>query len=247
MKKINESALHRIIKKIISENETNEQLYGKASSSIDKLKQKNPSGINLTKTLSATGSGAFKNGQSEINTNNEGIKVIIGTISSQNQTCGGPVTVVVNGSASAVGSPTYDNKGLANKRMLSLINYIKSLSYKNVTVTPGSATVGKSTVKNSPESEKEQKVTATITCKGKMNVPIVGVQGDNTNVYNPKFEKVNPLDPKPKPTPGPGPIKLKRVCVKIPESLVKKYTTKVSEFKKENNLGEIPFGIYDVK
>ena len=40
---------------------------------------------------------------------------------------------------------------------------------------------------------------------------------------------------------------MKRVCVKIPDNLVEKYRLKVREFRKENGLGDIPFGIYDVK
>ena len=249
MKKINESELHRIIKNIIYENETNEQIYGKASSSIDKLKLKNPDGVKISKKVTSSGSETFKNGQYEINANSNGIKQLVSTITSTIQKCkkSSPITVVVNGSASAVGSPTFDNKALATKRMWSFFNYVKGLSLPNVTVKGGVANVGTSTVRNSAASEKEQYVTATINCDGEQIVPIVGVEGDNSNVYNPNYDKVNPLDPKPKPTPGPGPIKLKRVCVKIPESLVKKYTTKVNEFKKENNLGEIPFGIYDVK
>ena len=245
MKQHTEQELRKIIKKIITENSVNEALGGgNDMSSIDRLKSRYPNGFQVPSTITASGSNTFKNGVYEINTNSPSIKEIVSTVSGLVKNCGGPVTVIVNGSASAVGnSQGYDNKGLATQRRDALMKYLKGLNLSNVTFTAGAATVGKATVKDSPQAEKEQNVSATISCKGKMNATVTGVQGDNTNVeinqYNKKGPKVDPeiLDTT---------VKYKRVCVKIPAGMVKEFQVKIREFKQEKGLSTIPFGVYDI-
>ena len=155
----------------------------------------------------------------------------------------GNVKVIVNGGASAVGSSSgYNNKSLATRRRDNLIKLIKDNSQSlRLIVTPGATVVGKSTVKDSAASTKEQYVSASISGDKTMNIPIKAEKGDNTNVYFPKIEKIvdKKLIKKKR--------KIKRVCVQIPEQYLDKFKQKVREFKRENSLGEIPYGVYDVK
>ena len=104
----------------------------------------------------------------------------------------GNVKVIVNGGASAVGSSSgYNNKSLATRRRDNLIKVIKDNSQSlRLIVTPGATVVGKSTVKDSAASTKEQYVSASISGDKTMNIPIKAEKGDNTNVYLPKIEKI---------------------------------------------------------
>lgn len=224
-------------------------------SSIDKLKAKYPNGINTT--MSSTGSSTFANGIDTINPNNPNVRNIVNTILAAcgltNGFCTKNVTVTVGGGASAVGEAQgYDNQALAKRRRDNFINYLNGLDpivagtsgKKFVTIVAGATKVGKATVKDSAAAQAEQYVSATI--KSAMNVDVTGQVGDNTNtaIVNYDGKGPKPFDPT-DPTPKTG--KLKRVCVKIPENLVDAYRLKVREFKKEQGLGDIPFGIYDVK
>ena len=219
-------------------------------SSIDRMKAKYPNGIDVPTTISAKGSGVFSNGIDIINKNDPKIKEILQTISDLLNYYEGKVTVIVNGGASAVGSTTgYDNKSLAKRRRDNLISFIKS-NIKNqsrLEIIPGNTTVGKATVKDSPEAKKEQFVSAQISGEGKLNVPIDGVQGDNTNVELPfrNLPKIGDGDKDIIPVPSKG--KMKRVCVQIPEAYLDEFRLKVREFKNENFLDNIPYGVYDVK
>lgn len=217
-------------------------------SSIDKLKAKYPNGIDAN--MSSKGGSTFANGIDTINGNNQNIRNIVNSIlagcSYSNGKCSKKVNVSVGGGASAVGSASgYDNQGLAKRRRDNFINYLSGIDAitknKNfINIGAGNTKVGKATVKNSPEAEKEQYVSAII--KSSVNVPIKGVEGDNTNVAVQQYPKndIKKFDPD-------VTVKnYKRVCVKIPAGLVEQYKVKIREFKNEMGLDKVPFGVYDI-
>ena len=220
-----------------------ESIIGQDSSSEDRLKKRYPNGFDLPFTVTSYGNSTFSNGVDIINKNDPKIKEILLTISDLLKVTKGNVKVIVNGGASAVGSSSgYNNKSLATRRRDNLIKLIKDNSQSlRLIVTPGATVVGKSTVKDSAASTKEQYVSASISGDKTMNIPIKAEKGDNTNVYLPKIEKIvdKKLIKKKR--------KIKRVCVQIPEQYLDKFKQKVREFKRENSLGEIPYGVYDVK
>ena len=220
-----------------------ESIIGQDSSSEDRLKKRYPNGFDLPFTVTSYGNSTFSNGVDIINKNDPKIKEILLTISDLLKVTKGNVKVIVNGGASAVGSSSgYNNKSLATRRRDNLIKLIKDNSQSlRLIVTPGATVVGKSTVKDSAASTKEQYVSASISGDKTMNIPIKAEKGDNTNVYFPKIEKIvdKKLIKKKR--------KIKRVCVQIPEQYLDKFKQKVREFKRENSLGEIPYGVYDVK
>ena len=220
-----------------------ESIIGQDSSSEDRLKKRYPNGFDLPFTVTSYGNSTFSNGVDIINKNDPKIKEILLTISDLLKVTKGNVKVIVNGGASAVGSSSgYNNKSLATRRRDNLIKLIKdNLQSLRLIVTPGATVVGKSTVKDSAASTKEQYVSASISGDKTMNIPIKAEKGDNTNVYFPKIEKIvdKKLIKKKR--------KIKRVCVQIPEQYLDKFKQKVREFKRENSLGEIPYGVYDVK
>jgi hypothetical protein len=220
-----------------------EALGGQDSSSEERMKQKYPNGFDLPYTVTSYGNSTFSNGVDIINKNDPKIKEILLTISDLLKVTKGDVKVIVNGSASAVGgSSGYNNKSLATRRRDNLIKLIKDNTQSlRLIVTPGATVVGKSTVKDSAASTKEQYVSASISGQKIMNVPIKAEKGDNTNTYIPKIEKIvdKKLIKKKR--------KIKRVCVQIPEQYLDKFKQKVREFKRENSLGDIPYGVYDVK
>lgn len=219
-------------------------------SSIDKLKIKYPNGFPLL-TVTSSGTSTFKNGIDTINGQNPGVKNILNTILAgcnfTNIKCSRKVTVTISGGASAVGnSKGYDNKSLAARRRDNFISFLKRLDVISINrdfidIVAGGTKVGKATVKDSPEAEKEQYVSAAISTK--KDIPLKGVEGDNTNVSNQIYDK-NKFNKKTKLIKG---GKTKRVCVQIPDYLVDKFQLKVREFRKEQGLGSIPYGVYDIK
>ena len=221
-----------------------EALGGQDSSSEERMKQKYPNGFDIPYNVTSYGNSTFSNGVDIINKNDPKIKEILLTISDLLKVTKGDVKVIVNGSASAVGSSSgYNNKSLATRRRDNLIKLIKDNSQSiRLIVTPGATVVGKSTVKDSAASTKEQYVSASISGQKIMTVPIKAEKGDNTNIYRrdpgPKIVDKKLIKKK---------RKIKRVCVQIPEQYLNKFKEKVREFKRENSLGEIPYGVYDVK
>ena len=80
--------------------------------------------------------------------------------------------IKVQGGASAVGTPGYDNKALADRRSANMINYLtQAINYRlqndfgnldtRYVITQAPSVVGKATVKDSPEAKKEQFVKVT--------------------------------------------------------------------------------------
>lgn len=219
---------------------------------VTKMMSQYPNGIKTT--MKSTGQATFANGIDTINGNNPEIKRIFNTILAackvgKNLVCTEKVDVVIGGGASAVGNAQgYDNKALATRRRDNFINWLNTrdaimMNKQFIIIKQGPTAVGKATVKDSAAAQAEQYVSASIDSVVYINP--TAQKGDNTNAGQPNYKQgpefTNPLDL----TRKQG--KLKRVCVKIPENLVDAYRAKVREFKQEQKLGDIPFGIYDVK
>lgn len=167
-----------------------------------------------------------------------------------NRNIRGPLNVFVTGGASAVGSSSgYDNTALAERRASKLIAQIRkdipnvNTKFKFVTKPP---VIGKATKLNSPEAMAEQFVKVDFDYN-EMQVAKQSIESDNTTVapYIPGVPDLKRDDDDDYLVPRP--VKLKRVCIKIPENLVGQYKQKVTEFKKEHGLKSIPYGVYDVK
>ena len=161
----------------------------------------------------------------------------------------GPINVTVTGGASAVGSDRgFDNQKLANNRAIKMVDQLKKdipgidkkVSFKIV------GKVGKATILNSDAAYKEQYVNVSFSTGQYADIRQT-IETDNTAV-NPFVRGIGTDKDKKEdkdiiPTPS---NKTKRVCVKIPERLVEQFRLVVREFKSDYNLGDIPFGIYDV-
>jgi hypothetical protein len=163
----------------------------------------------------------------------------------------GPVNVIVTGGASAVGNNSgYDNKSLAksraNKLVKQLTKDIPNITNKIKFTTNG--VVGKSTKLNSPEAYSEQFVKVNFDVN-EINDIKQSIELDNLTVDpfvsgNSK-KNGNELDFTPIPNKK---LKMKRVCVQIPEKYVDEFRLKVREFKNSHSdIGSIPFGVSDIK
>ena len=240
--KLTEGQIDRMMKRLVSEQK---KQYGVTDNKAAGAYQQSS-----TQDYKATGSDLFKSGQDQIDTNHSKIIDLVLKLKDAALKSGGMnVTATVNGGASntkwgndPAGSTkaVTKNKELATKRRDNLIKYLKS-QVPNVNFVPGYAVVGKV---DSNNLENDQFVSINIDGKGVLSVS--NVDRDNTSTQYNIYDKKNVTGGggKPKPTPG---VKMKRVAIKIPANLVDKYRLKVREFSKEQNLGDIPFGIYDVK
>lgn len=217
--KITESQLNNIVRKIISEE----------TPGVDKF-QKGQYQKYDTQTYKATGSNLFKNGQFEIDPNNPEIIKLLNLVNEAGakSKLGGNFTVTVNGGASNTswggndaGSPeaVKKNKELAQKRIDSLIKFLKSkvTSGAFTNYFSGTATIGKL---NPKDPEKDQFVSVSIVgggYDGKINV-----DRDNTSIqYNLYDKKQNKIGGG-----GGGSVETEsRVCTKVP-------TKHVSDLKK---------------
>ncbi len=175
-------------------NEINEHLGGKDISSIDRMKNKYPKGIEIPKEIKATGSGNFSIGVDSLDPESKKFMEIVEIINDLLQNSKGDVKVKVSAGASGVGQGRYDNQGLAERRRDNTIEALKKYPFidsKRIVFIPGKATVGKATVKGSKEADAEQFIIVEVSGTGSLNVPVTGVQGDNTNVYRPELFKFN--------------------------------------------------------
>lgn len=163
-----------------------------------------------------------------------------------------PIVTVTGGASAAKVSASYDNNALALRRANNLVAQLKRDIpgiEKKVTFNVKGVVDAKATVVNSDMAYKAQFVKVSFQADV-INDVRQYIESDNTTV-DPFVRGYKDID-----RGGGGkddddiiPIpsgKLKRICVKIPERLVNKYRLKVREFKSENGLGDIPFGIYDV-
>lgn len=222
---------------------------GRDMSSIDRMKENYPRGIEIPKEVKATGSGNFKIGIDSLDKSSKKFTEIVQLINDLLLNTKGTVKVVVDGGASGVGPRGFNNQGLAERRRDKTIEDLSNYSFTNkgrIQFIKGKATVGKATVKNSPEAEAEQYVIVSVSGTGSINAPIVGVQGDNTNVYRPELFR-NDLIKKNVIDDDLFNIKLKRVCVQIPEQYVEDFKKSVWKFKNEQGLTNLPLGVYDIQ
>jgi hypothetical protein len=227
---------------------TFESITGQDTSSIDRMKAKYPNGVDIPKEVKATGSGNFKIGVDSLDQASKKFTEIVQLINDLLLNTNGTVKVVVDSGASAVGSKGFDNQGLAERRRDKTIEDLNNYPFvdkKRIQFIKGKATVGKATIKNSPEAEAEQFVTVSISGTGSINVAIAGVQGDNTNVYRPELFKAdlikkNIIDD------DLINIKIKRVCVQMPEQYVEDFKKAVWKFKQDQSITNLPLGVYDI-
>lgn len=223
--------------------EINEHLGGRDTSSIDRMKAKYPKGIEIPRSITAKGTGAFEIGVDSLDPKSKKFLDIVQLINDLLQNSKGTVNVTVSAGASAVGQGRYDNQGLAERRRDNTIKALKNYPFidpSRIKFNAGKAIVGKSTVKDSKEAEAEQFVSVDVSGTGSLNVPVTGVEGDNTNVYRPELFK-NSLDKDDN-----IPVDIKRICIQLPKPYVEKFVKMLGEFRKENNFKTIPYGIYDI-
>jgi hypothetical protein len=229
---------------------TFESITGQDMSSIDRMKAKYPNGIEIPKEIKATGSGNFKIGIDSLDQASKKFTEIVQLINDLLLNTKGTVKVVVDAGASAVGPKGFDNQGLAERRRDKTIEDLSNYPFsdkKRIQFIKGKATVGKATVKNSPEAEAEQYVIVSVSGTGSINAPITGVQGDNTNVYRPELFKTDLIKKNIIDDDDLFNIKLKRVCVQIPEQYVEDFKKSVWKFKNEKGLTNLPLGVYDIE
>lgn len=158
------------------------------------------------------GAGLFLNGVDKIDKSSQEYLKGVAEIEKVYNRKGDNFDIVVIGGASAVGSPTYDNKGLARRRAQNFINSVQG-RFPNIKFTI-STEVGKATVKNSPEANAEQFVKLNFTelsLKSNINPAI-----DNTAAV---FQNIKPIVKKVK-APIPTEDKV-TVCFEIPTSRLK--------------------------
>ena len=158
------------------------------------------------------GAGLFLNGVDKIDKSSQEYQTGLKKIEQVSKQKGGNFEVTVVGGASAVGSPSYDNKGLATRRAQNFINSVQG-NFPNVKFTI-STKVGKATTKNSPEANAEQFVKLNFidsSLKSSISPAI-----DNTAAV---FQNIKPIVKKVK---APNPTEEKvTVCFEIPTSRLK--------------------------
>jgi len=158
------------------------------------------------------GAGLFLNGVDKIDKSSQEYQTGLKKIEGVSKQKSGNFEVTVVGGASAVGSPSYDNEGLARRRAQNFINSVQG-NFPNVKFTI-STKVGKATTKNSPEANAEQFVKLNfIDSSLKSNIsPAI----DNTAAV---FQNIKPIVKKVK---APNPTEEKvTVCFEIPTSRLK--------------------------
>ena len=77
--------------------------------------------------------------------------------------------------------------------------------------------------------------------------PLKGFNLDNTNVYRPELFKTDLIKKNIIDDDDLFNIKLKRVCVQIPEQYVEDFKKSVWKFKNEKGLTNLPLGVYDIE
>ena len=157
----------------------------------------------------------------------------------------GPIYVTVEGGASSVGSDRgFDNNALAKSRANKLINQltkdVPNIGKKIKFSVNGN--VGNATKLNSPEAYKQQYVKVFFETDEINNIK-QSIELDNLTVdpYS-GGKRIN------NPNLSSYKLKMKRVCLQIPEKYVDEFRVKVKEFKNSRlDIGSIPFGVTDIK
>ena len=200
-----------------------------------------------TKKLIHFGKDKMKTGSDEVDTNSFEYKGLVtklkNSLTDPAIKTGTPLTII--GGASKVGSSSgYDNKTLAKRRADKFITKLKldvpGIEKKFTISSLG--LVGNATKLNSPEAYKEQFVNVSFT-EPSTAMQKVSYAVDNTVGYTttdlPHIKKDGGEDF--------GPTKMKRVCVQIPETYLDEYLQMIKEFKTENSLPKVKYGVYDIK
>lgn len=222
--KLTESELIKIIQKTISEQQlgylTQKEKDQKYGSSIGGGRKMGT--ITLMRPITMD-SSLFSNGVDKIDTNSSTYQSGIDSIkrATQKIAAGSTLNVNVVGGASAVGSAQgYDNNALAQRRAQNFVNLAKRLFPEGVNFTIKTQ-VGKATVKNSPEANREQFVRLEFTEPG-ATFDRMGPAVDNTQLVmtNAVKRALNQI-PVPK---DDEKIELKkqkmiRMCIEVPENL----------------------------
>jgi hypothetical protein len=225
-------------------------MTGMDMSSIDRMKMKFPKGIEVPKTITASGSSNFETGVDSLDPKSSKFLEIVQLINDLLQNTKGSVNVTVSGGASAVGKGNYDNQALADRRRDKTIDTLKKYPFidvKRVKFIKGDTVVGTSTKKGSKEAEKEQFVKVAVSGTGSINDPIKGVEGDNTNVYRPDIFNFERSKKGGKDTwDWEKHTEIKRVCVQVPANHINEFKALVKEFSKSKGI-YIPTGVYDIK
>ena len=242
--KLTESDLTRIIKKVINE----DNVQGGGTDAMGRgtgyhretLTNNIKSSFNFGKDKMKTGSDLVDVTSSEYN------KLLLQLQSIfKSSKIRGPIYVTVEGGASSVGSSRgFDNTALAksraNKLITQLIKDIPNIGKKIKFSVKG--TVGDATKLNSPEAYKEQYVKVFFDTN-EINSIKQSIELDNltVNPYTSGKGNNNSKLPLIK-------LKMKRVCLQIPEKYVDEFRVKVREFKNGHlDIGSIPFGVTDIK
>jgi hypothetical protein len=192
------------------------------------------------------GKDKMKTGSDVVDTTTKEYKDMVSKFKSSlsNPEVKGIINVEVLGGASAAKvSSSYDNKALAKRRADNLITQIKKdvpgveRKFKFTSLGMVDQTATKV---NSPEAYKAQFVKVSFSQPSSQSVK-VPTEVDNTAVNIPKIypplKNGNDFTTQ----------KIKRVCVQIPEEYLDEYLDKIKEFKLENSLPKVKYGVYDIK
>ena len=178
--KVTENELKQIVIQVIKESIEMGEALGDANTNARPSTQ-----TGKFKTIEL-GSNLFKLGSDKINTNSNEFKRAKLIISKSNSK-----EVILQGGASSVGGPNYDNKGLANRRAE---NFKRALNDSGINV-PMRVTQGVVTPNtdkpNSPEANKAQFVRFTINQSNIEDTRAI----DNTAVQNPRITDVKAIKP----------------------------------------------------
>jgi hypothetical protein len=214
--KLTEEQIKNILDTIINEDKGTGPWFG-AGPGPGQLKK-----TTVSKSVVMDGS-LFANGVDRIDQNSPAFKSGINAIKNALLKTKN-LTVNVEGGASAVGK-NYDNKSLAQRRSTNFINAIKS-QFPGVKFTT-STKVGMSTVKDSPQAQKEQYVKLSFTTTEEEKYVTQAI--DNTTAArNPNF---NPKDKNPVTTSNPY-----IVCFEVGGSMVDSVVKTVSSIKGVSNV-----------
>ena len=203
-RKLNESDLNRLAKKVVNEQQGEGKFTGGGMGPGKFERKIKPYTITLDGSL-------FKNGVDKIDTSSSAFQKGVSSIGDavfQTSMSGGKPTIQIVGGASAVGQKQgYDNNSLANRRANNFFNEVKKI-FPQVKFIVGKPLVGVATVKNSPEAEAEQFV--------KLNIAGSEEELSMTPAIDHTTTKLNPIPFKRK-----TPVKTEKiyiVCFELTES-----------------------------
>lgn len=200
--------------------------------------------IDTTKTVHF-GKDKMKTGSDEVDTNTAEYTDLVTKLKAAlidpTITTKTPLTVV--GGASSVGSSSgYDNEALAKRRADKFIAKLKMDVPgidKKYTISSLSK-VGNATKLNSPEALAQQFVNVSFT-EPATAIKMVATEVDNMVGYKAGIKSIKKTEI------NFDPVKIKRICVQIPEEYLNQYLEVINKFKKDNPSAGLKYGVYDIK